>query len=113
MFTRPTYRSLLKLHQNHQLIQTCCPLTLTRPFWVSINPRATSSRAYSIQAQAIQPACEPLRKQLKEEAKRRRAASKLGSSDPASIKSRNDEWELTVGIEIHAQLNTERKLFSC
>ncbi|KAA8566448.1 hypothetical protein EYC84_009011 [Monilinia fructicola] len=23
-----------------------------------------------------------------------------------------DEWELTVGIEIHAQLNTERKLFS-
>lgn len=23
-----------------------------------------------------------------------------------------DEWELTVGVEIHAQLNTERKLFS-
>jgi aspartyl-tRNA(Asn)/glutamyl-tRNA(Gln) amidotransferase subunit B len=26
--------------------------------------------------------------------------------------SRLAEWELTVGIEIHAQLNTARKLFS-
>ena len=26
--------------------------------------------------------------------------------------SSSDRWELTVGIEIHAQLNTERKLFS-
>jgi hypothetical protein len=24
----------------------------------------------------------------------------------------DDKWELTVGIEIHAQLNSERKLFS-
>jgi hypothetical protein len=58
----------------------------------------------------------PLRKQLKDEAKAKKASSFnkacgkpiLEESDP-----RLKEWELTVGIEIHAQLNTARKLFSC
>jgi hypothetical protein len=58
----------------------------------------------------------PLRKQLKDEAKAKKAASsnkaggktKLEETDP-----RLKDWELTVGIEIHAQLNTARKLFSC
>jgi len=49
----------------------------------------------------------PLRKQLKEEAKRRKAKDENVSKQQSLSK-----WELTVGIEIHAQLNTERKLFS-
>ena len=51
----------------------------------------------------------PLRKQLKDEAKRRKAELHK------SAKKKNgdlEKWELTVGIEIHAQLNTARKLFS-
>ncbi|MCJ1477117.1 hypothetical protein MMC13_005788 [Lambiella insularis] len=56
---------------------------------------------------------QPLRKQLKDEAKRRRNLLELDSrSREARTFSRSDDWELTVGIEIHAQLNTERKLFS-
>jgi len=56
----------------------------------------------------------PLRKQLKDEAKKKRAARGF---EPRRKKGTNEEprlekWELTVGIEIHAQLNTERKLFS-
>jgi aspartyl-tRNA(Asn)/glutamyl-tRNA(Gln) amidotransferase subunit B len=52
----------------------------------------------------------PFRKQLKDEAKKRKI-------EGAGLKSKKnnqklDDWELTVGIEIHAQLNTERKLFS-
>ncbi|KAI9799168.1 MAG: hypothetical protein M1833_004208 [Piccolia ochrophora] len=38
-----------------------------------------------------------------------------GQGGPNKRRSRHDdihEWELTVGIEIHAQLNTKRKLFS-
>ncbi len=36
-----------------------------------------------------------------------------GSANKRKAKdSSADRWELTVGIEIHAQLNTERKLFS-
>lgn len=53
----------------------------------------------------------PLRKQLKDEAKRRKLENK---SKVKSLKpqDRIEGWELTVGIEIHARLNTERKLFS-
>ena len=49
------------------------------------------------------------RKQLKDEAKIRKAegGKKLNKENQTL-----DKWELTVGIEIHAQLNTARKLFS-
>ncbi len=53
------------------------------------------------------PPAEPLRKQLKDKAKAQKASGhskKRQHSVPG--------WELTVGIEIHAQLNTSRKLFS-
>ena len=52
----------------------------------------------------------PFRKQLKDEAKKRKAeaAPKISRGD----NQRLEKWELTVGIEIHAQLNTARKLFS-
>lgn len=51
----------------------------------------------------------PLRKQLKEEAK---LAKKQGNKKSKGDSQTVDGWELTVGIEIHAQLNTSRKLFS-
>ncbi|KAI1159921.1 GatB/GatE catalytic domain-containing protein [Nemania serpens] len=52
----------------------------------------------------------PLRKQLKDEAKRQKAS---GSKKKKNVNNQVvDGWELTVGIEIHAQLNTARKLFS-
>lgn len=52
----------------------------------------------------------PLRKQLKEEARRAKSQSRNGRGKNKVVA--NDEWELTVGIEIHAQLNSEAKLFS-
>ncbi|KAL8786303.1 MAG: hypothetical protein Q9195_008263 [Heterodermia aff. obscurata] len=54
----------------------------------------------------------PYRKQLKEESKRRRAAKHLSNEETEGKDARSEKWELTVGIEVHAQLNTERKLFS-
>jgi len=53
----------------------------------------------------------PLRKKLKDEAKKRRIESKATlarSKDDVNL----GNWELTVGVEIHAELNTSRKLFS-
>jgi hypothetical protein len=51
----------------------------------------------------------PLRKQLKQDAKALKAQKRQRrESEEAS----RQKWELTVGIEIHAQLNTETKLFS-
>lgn len=62
----------------------------------------------------------PFRKLLKDEAKRRRGAKRAGAYEGGESKSskigeateRLKRWDLTVGIEVHAQLNTERKLFS-
>ncbi|CRG85967.1 aspartyl-tRNA(Asn)/glutamyl-tRNA (Gln) amidotransferase subunit B [Talaromyces islandicus] len=52
----------------------------------------------------------PLRKQLKEEAKSLKTKNRHRRGSEQSPLS--DAWELTVGIEIHAQLNTAAKLFS-
>lgn len=67
----------------------------------TINTAANVSRADTIV---------PLRKQLKEEAKRAKgqARNNRGQKNAAA----SNDWELTVGIEIHAQLNSETKLFS-
>ncbi|KAK0277782.1 hypothetical protein LTR35_009618 [Friedmanniomyces endolithicus] len=57
----------------------------------------------------------PLRKHLKDEAKRKKADAKrdgnIASTKPGGD-PRLEKWELTVGIEIHAELNTASKLFS-
>ncbi|KIW11407.1 aspartyl/glutamyl-tRNA(Asn/Gln) amidotransferase, B subunit [Exophiala spinifera] len=54
----------------------------------------------------------PLRKQLKQAAKSAKLAKAPGSSPEFNSNDTLNDWELTVGIEIHAQLNTARKLFS-
>lgn len=55
----------------------------------------------------------PLRKQLKDEAKAIRTAAAEGNPKTSTAgQEKLKNWELTVGIEIHAQLNTARKLFS-
>lgn len=66
---------------------------------------------------AVPPQAVPLRKHLKDEAKRKKAEAKASgisktSKKTSSIDPRLEKWELTVGIEIHAELNTARKLFS-
>lgn len=58
----------------------------------------------------------PFRKLLKEEAIRRRLLGEKNGNGNGN-ENENDapcsnRWELTVGIEVHAQLNTDRKLFS-
>jgi aspartyl-tRNA(Asn)/glutamyl-tRNA(Gln) amidotransferase subunit B len=56
------------------------------------------------------------RKQLKDEAKRKKALKAQNGGQKAEQSRLSGEtipgWELTVGIEIHAQLNTRTKLFS-
>ncbi|GME39602.1 Glutamyl-tRNA b subunit protein [Neofusicoccum parvum] len=60
----------------------------------------------------------PFRKQLKDEERRKKAeggarkSKKNNGSKAKAVDPRLDKWELTVGIEIHAELNTARKLFS-
>jgi hypothetical protein len=51
----------------------------------------------------------PLRKQLKQDAKALKAQKRQRKE---SEEASREIWELTVGVEIHAQLDTKAKLFS-
>ncbi|KAL9101951.1 MAG: hypothetical protein Q9163_002839 [Psora crenata] len=61
---------------------------------------------------------EPFRKRLKDEQRRKRleisSTEGLKTKELAAAESQRQalKWQLTVGLEIHAQLNTDRKLFS-
>ena len=55
----------------------------------------------------------PLRKQLKDAARASRGKRDGEADERERVRQeRLANWELTVGIEIHAQLNTGSKLFS-
>ena len=55
----------------------------------------------------------PLRKQLKDAAREERGKKiQRVSKQELELQQKLSRWELTVGIEIHAQLNTSSKLFS-
>ncbi|KHN97159.1 glutamyl-tRNA(Gln) amidotransferase, B subunit [Metarhizium album ARSEF 1941] len=82
-------------------------VTLRASIPLSANVRAASTIASP--AASSTESLVPLRKQLKEEAK---LAKKQGKNNSKGNPQTVDGWELTVGIEIHAQLNTARKLFS-
>ena len=71
-----------------------------------------SQRRY-IYAESSHRDAVPFRKQLKDEAKLQRVTTHgLGERRIKISDDRLKEWQLTVGIEVHAQLNTDRKLFS-
>ena len=78
-----------------------------------------SNHGRALQTDAVQANDVPFRKHLKDEAKRKRHAERSVKEDHHTGRRGKEEealrlgkWKLTVGLEIHAQLNTERKLFS-
>ncbi|PNS14356.1 Glutamyl-tRNA(Gln) amidotransferase subunit B, mitochondrial [Sphaceloma murrayae] len=93
-----------------QHAQVLLPQRLSLDAIKSSSTRACSSSRWLRRLQT-DTAPTPLRKQLKDEVKRRKKDSKTQGSS-VKIQDQIDGWELTVGIEIHARLNTERKLFS-
>lgn len=77
----------------------------TRAAHVSASPSTTAAPA------PVESPVVPLRKKLKDEAKQLKKEAKK-NKNPKGNAQTVDGWELTVGIEIHAQLNTSHKLFS-
>ena len=75
--------------------------------------------ARHLQTEVTHASYVPFRKHLKDEAKRKREAQRLDSIQGNTLDTgrksngaKSGKWKLTVGLEVHAQLNTERKLFS-
>lgn len=96
------------------LVCSRCCKCYNRPLRLSAHsPLLQCSLSHSIRY--LQTAVEsssdriPLRKQLKQEAKALKARKKQRRENEEASR---EKWELTVGIEIHAQLDTESKLFS-
>lgn len=96
----------------------CGPLYLARPCSHNVSSARRNlvssavRRAETATSSAPDPALEergvPLIKHLRQQAKAQKAAGKKSNAELQIVPG----WELTVGIEIHAQLNTQRKLFS-
>ncbi|KAI0973700.1 GatB/GatE catalytic domain-containing protein [Xylaria arbuscula] len=101
---------------NGQLISRGCLRTRPRiqipPITPSHTPlvRYLHSEPSEPPSNAPAPIHVPLRKQLKDEARKQKVSGKKKKNNANNQVV--DGWELTVGIEIHAQLNTAKKLFS-
>ncbi|KAK4211160.1 Glutamyl-tRNA amidotransferase subunit B, mitochondrial [Rhypophila decipiens] len=79
------------------------------PRAIPFRPSRKYATVSSSSSPSQSPPIIPLRKQLKDAAK----AAKPTKKKPSSADNQQiPGWDLTVGIEIHAQLNTPRKLFS-
>ncbi|KAI5281563.1 hypothetical protein KEM54_003182, partial [Ascosphaera aggregata] len=72
---------------------------------------ATHTAPLSTSGQAS-PDIIPLRKQLKDAKKAARRKGDSGAGIGRETGAVSKDWELTVGIEVHAQLDTDAKLFS-
>jgi aspartyl-tRNA(Asn)/glutamyl-tRNA(Gln) amidotransferase subunit B len=98
------------------LRQTCLyhvrQTRLNLPAGVHIRRQQFSRTAYHHQGAKAAETAVPLRKQLKEEAKQRKKSAKAAGKGSNEVNTLLDKWELTVGIEVHAELNTAHKLFS-
>ncbi|KAJ5211620.1 uncharacterized protein N7498_003266 [Penicillium cinerascens] len=81
--------------------------TVHRPLLIRSHNFRFSSVAPSLNSTSADRV--PLRKQLKQEAKNLRAQKKQRKENEEAFRQ---DWELTVGVEIHAQLDAGAKLFS-
>jgi aspartyl-tRNA(Asn)/glutamyl-tRNA(Gln) amidotransferase subunit B len=94
-----------------------CQSCLRRARGLPLAPgRVPMARSIQTATTAPPPDDAPFRKALKDAAKKKKKDCRAASGAPRnSSKARDprlEKWELTVGIEIHAELNTARKLFS-
>jgi aspartyl-tRNA(Asn)/glutamyl-tRNA(Gln) amidotransferase subunit B len=68
-------------------------------------------KQHTAASQDLHDSTVPFRKRLKDEAKAKKA-SRTPAPSPNHNNAKLEKWELTVGLEIHAELNTAHKLFS-
>ncbi|KAF2115449.1 GatB/GatE catalytic domain-containing protein [Lophiotrema nucula] len=115
MLTPPTRSAINSVSKRPYICPSCLHRAQRLPLASATCPIRLSRRA--LQTATDPPKDDaPFRKLLKDAAKKQRIQEKVNGSPskPSSISRdpRAEKWELTVGIEIHAELNTARKLFS-
>ena len=107
--TRCPSCQLHALRQLRRYAERTLPEGSSRPSRLRLTRFLSTETSYTATSQEFVP----FRKQLKDEAKAKRSSKRKG--DGAAKKSpaaTRNGWELTVGIEVHAQLDSSYKLFS-
>ena len=117
MFARTTRNSLATASKQPYICHSC--LRRTRQSQLGAAKLPTRHTARSLHTETQPPPTQDgtaFRKQLKDAAKQQKKEKSASSGASKSSKKGKDvrleKWELTVGIEVHAELNTARKLFS-
>lgn len=112
MLTNNTRNAFVAVSKRPYICQTCLRQAKGLPLASRRLPSRFQTR--SLQSASQPPAQDdtPFRKALKDAAKQQKKASKGSNKSKKPVDARLQKWELTVGIEIHAELNTARKLFS-
>lgn len=115
MIPSTTRRALATASVRPNICQSC--LRYSRHPFLATEKRSAPSSSHLLHTSRESPSDDaPFRKVLKDAAKKSKKEKKANSDQ--STKSHKakasvaDKWELTVGIEIHAELNTAQKLFS-
>jgi aspartyl-tRNA(Asn)/glutamyl-tRNA(Gln) amidotransferase subunit B len=114
MFTHNTRNAVAVVSKRPYICQACLRRAQSPPLSLSLWTPHTSLRGLQTDGPAKTPGGTPFRKALKDAAKEQKKNKRDGSElvPNSSNDPRLEKWELTVGIEIHAELNTARKLFS-
>lgn len=117
MLTQSTRNAFATLSKRPYICQSCLRRARKVQCATTTSITLTSNRALQTDSQASPPKDDvPFRKLLKDAAKQKkkqnRGASRPSPEHPINKDAKLENWELTVGIEIHAELNTARKLFS-
>ncbi|KAF9695006.1 hypothetical protein EKO04_006721 [Ascochyta lentis] len=112
MLANNTRNAFAAVWKRPYICQSC--LRRARQLPLAAGRLPTRPPARSLQTASPSPAQDdtPFRKALKDAAKQQKKASKGGKKPKKAADPRLEKWELTVGVEIHAELNTARKLFS-
>lgn len=112
MLANNPLKALVAVSKRPYICRSCLRRAKQLPLAPGPIPIRTSRRHLQTASQPPAQDDAPFRKALKDAAKQQRRASKGDGKSKKAVDPRLEKWELTVGIEIHAELNTARKLFS-
>jgi aspartyl-tRNA(Asn)/glutamyl-tRNA(Gln) amidotransferase subunit B len=116
MFAHNKRNAVAVVSNRPYICRACLRRAWGPPLSLSLRTPHTSLRAVQTDSPASTHNGTPFRKVLKDAAKQQKKNKRDAPETPSSSLKGHDprltKWELTVGIEIHAELNTARKLFS-
>ncbi|KAF1848229.1 uncharacterized protein K460DRAFT_364205 [Cucurbitaria berberidis CBS 394.84] len=116
MLARSTRNTFIAAPGRPYICQTCLRRARRSQLGPAHPPTRTAIRSLQTKSQPPPQDDTPFRKLLKDAAKQQKkyngGASSVLKTQNKGQDPRLEKWELTIGIEVHAELNTARKLFS-